>query len=199
MSHARSMQRKRCLCRQLGMAGTVSMGTRRARLHSTGTHGMDCACRCDRAARLVRPVRDVDSCTADELHVGLQCCCNRILVQRRRRETPVRCFSTPPLTKRLYSRRCGRVRCQTAPFHSKPRLEAALHPPFWYLNSDTIFRFRAPSRARSRVWLEPKTPYIGCGALLAGVIPDGRGPSHIGPKLRTNFLFALHTPVRSGV
>ena len=88
---------------------------------------------------------------------------------------------------------------QTAPFHSKPRLEAALHPPFWYLNSDTIFRFRAPSRARSRVWLEPKTPYIGCGALLAGVIPDGRGPSHIGPKLRANFFFALHTPVRSGV
>ena len=126
MSHARSMQRKRCLCRQLGMAGTVSMGTRRARLHSTGTHGMDCACRCDRAARLVRPVRDVDSCTADELHVGLQCCCNRILVQRRRRETPVRCFSTPPLTKRLHSRRCGRVRCQTA--HSIQKVPSRFVP-----------------------------------------------------------------------
>ena len=100
MSHARSMQRKRCLCLQLGMAGTASMGTRRARHHSTGTHGMDCACRCDRAARLACPVRDVDSCTADELHVGLQCCGNRILVQRRRRETPVRCFSTPPLTRK---------------------------------------------------------------------------------------------------
>ena len=117
MSHARSMQRKRCLCRQLGMAGTASMGTRRARLHSTGTHGMDCACRCDRAARLVRPVRDVDSCTADELHVGLQCCCNRILVQRRRRETPVRCFSTPLLTNRLHSRRCG---CHPPPNGSIP-------------------------------------------------------------------------------
>jgi hypothetical protein len=108
MSHARSMQRKRCLCLQLGMAGTASMGTRRARHHSTGTHGMDCACRCDRAARLACPVRDVDSCTADELHVGLQCCGDRILVQRRRRETPVRCFSTPSLTERLHSRRCGR-------------------------------------------------------------------------------------------
>ena len=86
---------------------------------------------------------------------------------------------------------------QTAPSHSKPRLEAALHPPFRYLNSDTIFRFRAPSRARSRVWLEPETPFLGCGALLAGVIPDGRGPSHIEPKLRANFFFALHTPVTS--
>ena len=108
MSHARSMQRKRCLCLQLGMAGTASMGTRRARHHSTGTHGMDCACRCDRAARLACPVRDVDSCTADELHVGLQSCGDRILVQRRRRETPVRCFSAPSLTERLHSRRCGR-------------------------------------------------------------------------------------------
>jgi hypothetical protein len=91
------------------------------------------------------------------------------------------------------------IRRPTAPFHSKPRLEAALHPPFRYLNSDTISGFRAPSRARSRVWLEPETPCIECGALLAGVIPDGRGPSHIGPKLRANFFFALHTPVRSGV
>jgi hypothetical protein len=53
--------------------------------------------------------------------------------------------------------------------------------------------------APSRVWLEPETPSIQCGALLAGVIPDGRGPSHIGPELRANFCFALHTPVRSGV
>ena len=183
MSHARSMQRKRCLCRQLGMAGTVSMGTRRARLHSTGTHGMDCACRCDRAARLVRPVRDVDSCTADELHVGLQCCCNRILVQRRRRETPVRCFSTPPLTRKGCTRdAAAAIRCPNGSIPFETPARSGSTPPFCYLNSDTIFRFLAPSRARSRVWLEPETPLIECGALLAGVIPDGRGPSHIGPN-----------------
>ena len=34
--------------------------------HSTG---MDFACKCDRAVRLVRAVRDFDSCAADELHV----------------------------------------------------------------------------------------------------------------------------------
>ena len=72
-------------------------------------------------------------------------------------------------------------------------------PPFLVLNSDTISGFRAPSRAPSRVWLEPEPPGMHCGALLAGVIPDGRGPSHIGPKLRANFFFALHTPVRSGI
>ena len=131
MSHARSMQRKRCLCRQLGMAGTVSMGTRRARLHSTGTHGMDCACRCDRAARLVRPVRDVDSCTADELHVGLQCCCNRILVQRRRRETPVRCFSTPPLTRKGCTRdAAAAIRCPNGSIPFETPARSGSTPPF---------------------------------------------------------------------
>jgi hypothetical protein len=37
--------------------------------HSTGTHGMDFACKCERAVRLVRAVWDFDSCAADELHV----------------------------------------------------------------------------------------------------------------------------------
>ena len=156
---------------------------------------MDCACRCDRAVRLVHAVgtstvAPPTSCT--------WCCCNRILFQRRRRETPVRCFSTPPLTKRLHSRRCGRVSCQTAPFHETPARSGST-PPFLVLNSDTISGFRAPSRAPSRVWLEPEPPAMHCGAPLAGVIPDGRGPSHIGPKLRANFFFALHTPVRSGI
>ena len=138
MSHARSMQRKRCLCLQLGMAGTASMGTRRARHHSTGTHGMDCACRCDRAARLVRPVQDVDSCTADELHVGLQCCCNRILVQRRRRETPVRCFPTPPLTRKGCTRdAAAAVRCPNGSIPFETRLEAALHP-FFFLKKNWV-------------------------------------------------------------
>ena len=37
--------------------------------HSTGTHGMDFACKCERAVRLVRAVRDFDSSAADEVHV----------------------------------------------------------------------------------------------------------------------------------
>ena len=138
MSHARSMQRKRRLCLQLGMAGTASMGTRRARHHSTGTHGMDCACRCDRAARLACPVRDVHSCTADEVHVGLQCCGNRILVQRRRRETPIRCFSTPPLTRKA-ALATLRLPSAAQRLHSiRTPARSGSTPPFWYLNSDTI-------------------------------------------------------------
>ena len=117
MSHARSMQRKRCLCRQLGMAGTVSMRTRRARLHSTGTHGMDCACRCDRAARLVRPVRDVDSCTADELHVGSSAAATAFSftegVERRRSGVS----QHHPSRKGCTRDAAAAVRCQTAPFH----------------------------------------------------------------------------------
>jgi len=143
MSHARSMQRKRCLCRQLGMAGTVSMGTRRARLHSTGTHGMDCACRCVRIARLVRAVRDFGSCS---------CCWKRILVNKgvERRRTGVSQHH-PSHEKAAVAPLRLPSAAQTAAFHSKYRLEAAPHP-FWtsrFYNFQILFSGSALLAARS--------------------------------------------------
>jgi hypothetical protein len=132
--------------------------------------------------------------------VGLQCCCqcNRILVQRsvERRRSGV---SQHHLSRKGCTRdAAAAVRCPSGSIPFETRLEAALHP---LLVPEFGHYFRVPpqlprsSRATSRVssWLEPEAPLIECGALLAGVIPDGRGPSQIGPKLRANF-FLRSTP-----
>ena len=97
---------------------------------------MDCACRCDRAVRLVRAVRDFDSCTADKLHVVLLQ--PHSLSTKASRDAGPVFLNTTPHEKAARATLRPPSAAQTAPFHSKPRLEAALHPPFWYLNSDTI-------------------------------------------------------------
>ena len=157
---------------------------------------MDCACRCDRAVRLVRAVRDFDSCTADKLHVVLLQP-HSLSTKASRDAGPVFLNTTPHEKAALATLRPRPLPNGSIPFETPARSGST--PPFLVLNSDTISGFRAPSRAPSRVWLEPEPPGMHCGAPLAGVIPDGRGPSHIEPKLRANFLFALHTPVISGV
>ncbi len=64
-SHARSMKRTCCLSPQLGMARYGNHGDPGARPRTRNaradTHGMDCACRCVRIARLVRAERDFGS------------------------------------------------------------------------------------------------------------------------------------------
>jgi hypothetical protein len=138
MSHARSMQRKRCLCRQLGMAGTVSMGTRRARpQHGHPRHGLRVQVRPCRAASAPRSGRR-------QLHRRRAARGAPVLRQPHSRSTkasrdagPV-FLNTIPHGKAALATLRPPSAAQTAPFHSKPRLEAALHPPFWYLNSDTF-------------------------------------------------------------
>ena len=89
---------------------------------------MDCACRCDRAVRLVRAVRDFDSCTADKLHVVLLQP-HSLSTKASRDAGPVFLNTTPHEKAALATLRLSAA--LTAPFHSKPRLEAALDtPPF---------------------------------------------------------------------
>jgi hypothetical protein len=100
-------------------------------------------------------------------------------------------------TKRLHSRRCG---CHPLPkrLHSiRNRARSSSAPPLLGPEFRYCFRFRAPSRAPSWVWLEPELPGAECGAPLAGVIPDGRGPSHIGPKWRAIFFLRFTPPAAS--
>jgi hypothetical protein len=63
--------------------------------------------------------------------VGLQCCCNRILVTNgvERRRSGVSQHH-PSHGKAALATLRPPSAAQTAPFHSKPRLEAVLHPLF---------------------------------------------------------------------
>ena len=108
--------------------GTGKHGGPRARPHTrnarTHTHGMDCACRCVRIARLVRAVRDFGS--AARRAAG-----SAFSSTRASRDAGPVFLNTTPHTKRLPSRRCG---CRPLPKRlqsiRKNRLEAAPHP-FW--------------------------------------------------------------------
>ena len=103
-SHACSMKRTGCLARQLGMAPHGKHGGPRARPHTrnerTHAHGMDCACRCVRIARLVRAVRDFGS--AARRAAG-----SAFSSTRASRDAGPVFLNTTPHTKRLPSRRCG--------------------------------------------------------------------------------------------
>ena len=103
-SHACSMKRTGCLARQLGMAPHGKHGGPRARPHTrnerTHTHGMDCACRCVRIARLVRAVRDFGS--AARRAAG-----SAFSSTRASRDAGPVFLNTNPQTKRLHKRRCG--------------------------------------------------------------------------------------------
>ena len=146
-SLACSMKRTRCLARQLGMAPHGKHGGPRARPHTrnerTHTHGMECACRCVRIARLVRAVRDFGSCS---------CCWKRILVNKgvERRRTGVSKHH-PSHEKAAVAPLRLPSAAQTAAFHSKYRLEAAPHP-FWtsrFYNFQILFSGSALLAARS--------------------------------------------------
>lgn len=96
-SHACSMKRTRCLAQQLGMAPHGKHDTRNERTH---THGMECACRCIRIARLVRAVRDFGSAARRAAGSAFSS------TKASRDAGPV-FLNTTPHTKRLPSRRCG--------------------------------------------------------------------------------------------
>ena len=123
------------------------------------------------------------------------CCWKRILVNKgvERRRTGVSQHH-PSHEKAAVAPLRLPSAAQTAAFHSKYRLEAAPHP----FSTSRFYKFQILFSG-SALLLEAETRALGCVALLAGVIPDGRGPSHVGPKWRPHFLFALRTPVTSGV